>query len=81
MMETAKQMEVKKHGLRQMQDGHWVITFSLHPDDAPSSLLTDPMGTRYGLALVKMEEVEEEQPKIVTRAVMLCKDPAFQKYA
>lgn len=75
-----KSLECKKHGLRQTQNGQWVLTVIIHPDDAPADLLTDPMGTRYGMALVKMEEVEEQKPPLSTRAVMMCKDEQFQEF-
>ena len=75
-----KAMEVKKHGMAQLQNGQWRLTLTVHPDDMTPDLLTDPMGTRYGMALVKMEDVEEQKPPLSTRAVMMCKDEQFQMF-
>lgn len=74
-------MEVKKHGLTQLQNGEWKLTLSIHPDDMTPDILTDPMGSRYGMALVKMEEVEEDKPKLTQRAVMMCTDSLFIQFA
>lgn len=70
-------MEVKKHGMAQLQNGQWRLTLTVHPDDMTPDILTDPMGTRYGMALVKMEDVEEQKPALSTRAIMMCKDEEF----
>ena len=80
-------MEVKKDGLRQTQDGIWKLTLTIHPNDMPVDLMTAPMGTRYGLAMIQVEEGQEvnkpeqtEGDKLRVRAVMLCKDKQFQQY-
>lgn len=44
---AALQVEVKKDGLSQLQDGSWVLKLKVHPTDMPPALLTAPMGTRY----------------------------------
>jgi len=49
-------MEVKKDGLRQTQDGIWKLTVTVHPADMPVNLMLAPMGTRYGLAMVVIED-------------------------
>ena len=67
-MSTHDAIEVKKDGLRQMQDGTWKLSLTVHPSDMPTKLMTDPMGTRYGMALVQILDNEEtreldEKPK------------------
>ena len=54
---TASHCEVKKHALRQTQDGV-VVAFVLHPNDVPAALQLAPLGTRYMLALVEIDEDE-----------------------
>jgi len=49
-------MEVKKDALRQTQDGIWKLTVTVHPSDMPVDLMMAPMGTRYGLAMVVIED-------------------------
>jgi len=49
-------MEVKKDALRQTQDGIWKLTVTVHPSDMPVDLMIAPMGTRYGLAMVVIED-------------------------
>lgn len=54
-------VEVKKHSLRQSRDG-LIVSFVCHPNDIPDSLLTSPIGQRYVLALVAVDD--DEQPMI-----------------
>lgn len=88
------QFECKKDALRQMQEGHWKIQLTVHPNDMPSELLSAAMGQRFVAVLaaigddeqpVKLEakpEPAEPTPgqRAVKRAVMLCRDPAFIKW-
>jgi len=53
--QNASHCEVKKHALRQTQDGI-VVAFVVHPSDVPASLQLAPLGTRYMLALVEIGE-------------------------
>lgn len=55
---AALQVEVKKDGLSQLQDGSWVLKLKVHPSDMPAPLLTAPMGTRYVAALVEVSDDE-----------------------
>ena len=84
-------MEVKKDGMRQTQEGIWKLTLTVHPEDMPIEIMTAPMGTRYGIAMVAINDDEtttnlesnpekSEGAKMVTRSVMLCNDPEFLKY-
>lgn len=47
--------EAKKHAYRQTQDGV-VVSFVLHPQEVPDELATAPLGQRYQLALVALND-------------------------
>ena len=90
-MTTDHAIEVKKDGLRQVQSGEWKLSLTLHPNDVPTALLTAPMGTRYGMALVEIADDETRTPvadkparkPATTRAEKarrLCGVPEFQNY-
>ena len=55
--ENAMHCEAKKHAYRQTQDGV-VVSFVLHPHDVPEGLATAPLGSRYVLALVQVDDNE-----------------------
>jgi uncharacterized OB-fold protein len=57
---NATHCEAKKHAYRQTQDGV-VVSFVLHPQDMPEGLATAPLGTRYVLAFVELND--DETPK------------------
>lgn len=81
-------MEVKKDGLRQTQDGLWKLTLTILPEDMPVDLMVAPMGSRYAMAIVPIRDDESANPtveqtegeRLRTRAVMLCKDEQFQRF-
>lgn len=80
--QNAVNFECKKDALRQVQDGGVKVTFTINPDDMPSSLYADPMGQRYMLALVALNDdetpVEREKPKsFAGQAKMMIQDDAF----
>ena len=43
-------IEVKKHAMRQTQEGSWLLTLSLSQEDVPLWLFTAPMGQRMAIA-------------------------------
>ena len=47
--------EAKKNGMIQTQDGIWKLSLTILPEDMPMELLQAPMGTPYGLAMVKID--------------------------
>lgn len=57
---AALQIEMKKDGLSQRQDGRWQLKVIIHPNDMPAALSLAPMGTRYMAALVEIGD--DEQP-------------------
>ena len=73
-------IEAKKDRLSQVQTGEWKLTLTIQATDMPLELMTDPMGTRYGMAFVKMDEAEEDRPKLAQRAALICKSTAFQDF-
>lgn len=55
--------EVKLHALRKSKDGV-VVSFTLHPQQVPDSLLMADFGTRFMLAFAQIGDDEKpiEQP-------------------
>ena len=82
------QLECKKDGLRQTQDGLWKFTVTVHPDDMPDEILKAPMGTHYIVVFAEYdggEPQEEERRKFEEmprsqQAGMLCQDKPFQQW-
>lgn len=57
----AYRLEGKKDSLRQTQDNGVKVTFSIHPQDMHPALYSDPMGQRYVIVIVPIDD--NEQPK------------------
>ena len=88
---NALSFEAKRDAFRQSKDGI-IVSFVVHPNDLTPELASAPLGTRYVVALAEIgddEQPKQTQPtepksdgeKAVIRAVMLCKDPEFQRWA
>lgn len=90
------QIECKKDGIRQNQDGLMKLTLALHPNDIPAQLYTDPMGQRYMMVLAPIGDDEqplpvtpkaEKEPRAwkelspVEQAGILATQSAFQSFA
>lgn len=76
------QFEARKVALKQDRTG-FILTLSLHPDEAPEELLRDFVGTRYGCALVRIND--DESPVTynnnrVQKAGILCRSEEFQQF-
>ena len=79
--------EAVKSVLRQSKDGI-VLSLVLHPSDVPTPLLSDPIGSRYMVGMVRMGDNEEiiepesvrEGKRMVTSAGALCRDSDVQKW-
>jgi hypothetical protein len=67
--ELALNCEAKKHAYRQTQDGV-VVSFVLHPQEVPEGLATAPLGTRYILAMVEIDDDETPKRREVRPATM-----------
>ena len=83
------QVECKKDGLRQTQDGVWKLTITVHPNDMPIEILKAPMGRQYIAVFAEYDGGEPEQPKErrewgdmprSQQAGMLCQDESFQAW-
>ena len=81
------QFEAVKVALKQDKTGY-VLTLSLHPDDAPVDLLRDFVGARYQVVMVRLgadevpmnRDAEFEAESLIRTAGILCRDPKFWKY-
>lgn len=82
--EIASNFEAIKIAMTQDKNGH-VLKLSIHPADTPEDIMRDPVGTRYGVAIVRINEQEEpvaspqveEGLKAVKLAGALCSDERF----
>lgn len=79
---NALQFEGVKIALKQDRTGY-VLTITIHPDEIPDELLRDFVGTRYGVAMVRIED--DETAKVydnrVKTAGKLCRSKEFQDWA
>jgi hypothetical protein len=81
------QFEGVKVALKQDKTGY-VLTLSMHPDDAPEELLRDFVGARYQVVMVRLDGHEEpmdrqqeyEGDRSIRIAGLLCRDPKFWQY-
>lgn len=81
------QTEVIKTALRQNKDGTY-LTLLIHPDDNTERLISAHVGQRYMAVFAQLDTNDslvedpkvEEKAKLVTSAVMLCKEPDFQAF-
>jgi hypothetical protein len=77
----ALQFEARKVAMKQDRTG-FVLTLSIHPDELPEELIRDFVGSRYGCALVRIQDDESPTPYVnrVQKAGMLCRYPAFLEF-
>jgi hypothetical protein len=76
---NALQFECRKVALKQDRTGY-VLTVVIHPDEIPEELLRDFVGSRYGVAMVRIADDESAVPyqNRVMQAGMLCRTREFQ---
>ena len=78
---NALQFEGVKIALKQDRTGY-VLTITIHPDEIPNELLRDFVGTRYGVAMVRIED--DETSKVydnrVKTAGKICRSKEFQDW-
>lgn len=60
--EVALQFECKLDALRRNQDGTVKLTLTIHPDDFPMQLMTDPLGQIYVAVMVAKND--DGTPKV-----------------
>lgn len=81
------QVEAVKIAMTQDRNGH-VLRLGIHPNDTPESIMRDPVGTRYMVVLVRLDDqgepvasqVDEDGKKAVILAGTLCSDINFQSW-
>lgn len=75
------QFECRKVALKQDRTG-FVLTLSLHPDEAPEEMLRDFVGSRYMCALVRLQDDESQTDykNRVSMAGILCRNHIFQEF-
>lgn len=78
---NALQFEALKVALKQDATGY-VLTVKVHPDEIPEELLRDFVGSRYMVAMARLNDDETPQPvnNRVKLAGMLCRDTQFQQW-
>lgn len=78
--------EAVRYSMSQSKDGY-KLTLVIHPDDVNNELTSHPIGTRYQVALVEVDDQGEpvnrkrtEGEQAVAAAGMLCRNPDFQRW-
>jgi hypothetical protein len=85
--EAAIHFEAVKVSMNQNKDG-MALRLSIHPNDCPQELLSDWVGTRYIVAMVRLNDedkpdMREEQrhiEKMISSAGMLCRNDHFYQF-
>lgn len=82
----ALHFEGVKVAMRQTKDGY-AMTVVIHPNDVPPGLFSAPVGQRYMVALVALDDQDQpvvqprdEGAEAVRYAALLCKEPLFQEW-
>ena len=85
--DAAITFEAVKTSLNQNKDG-MILRLAIHPNDIPRQIMTDWVGSRYQVAMVKLGD--DDQPEIdpatviaeraVKSAGMLCRNDAFHRF-
>ncbi len=61
-----------------------VIKLLIHPNDVPVGLLSHTTATRFGVAMVELDDHDEpvapKEVNLVAAASIVCREPAFQFY-
>ena len=75
---NALQFEAVKIALKQDKTG-FVLTLNIHPDEIPDELMRDFVGSRYGVAMVRIEDNEtaKHYDNRVKKAGILCRSREF----
>lgn len=84
---AAINFEAVKVSMSQTKDGV-ILRLAVHPNECPPSLHTDWVGSRYMVAMVRLND--EDQPmiseqqaetnKLIASAGLLCRNDEFQKF-
>ena len=79
--------EAVKISMNHTEDG-FVFKFAVHPDDVPDELVRDFNGSRYGVAMVRINDDEQPEGAFVQREIerlksscgALCRNEKFQRW-
>ena len=82
--DAAVHFEAVKTSMSQSKAGT-ILRLAIHPNEVPANLHTDWVGSRYMVAMVKLNEQDEpeisveqrEVDKLIASAGMLCRNPSF----
>lgn len=84
------QMEAKKDGLQQTQDGLWKVTLRVHANDMAEEFVMAAMGQRFQVVMVAIGDHEEpkaikpkrtwEELTPAEQAGIRCAEPEFQSW-
>jgi len=85
--EVHTQFEAVKIAMTQDKNGH-ILKMAIHPNDTPESIMRDPVGTKYMVVLVRMNDegepvasqTDEDAKKAIQIAGILCTDEKFQQW-
>jgi len=85
--ENADAFEAVKVGFRHTKDGMF-LTLCIHPSDAPHDVIVDLIGSRYMVALVRVNDQGEPVPgadmaegrRALAIAQTLCRSPRFRRF-
>ena len=84
---NAMNFEAVKVSMQQNKDGV-MLRLAVHPNDCPSDLHTDWVGSRYMVAMVKLndqDEIETRQneqaiQRLISSCGLLCREADFQSF-
>ena len=85
--DAAMGFEAVKVSMSQDRNGI-ILRLNVHPNDCPSELHTDWVGTRYMVAMVRLNETDEVETReeyqhierLIASAGLLCRNPEFGGY-
>ena len=85
--DAAVHFEAVKTSMSQSKAGT-ILRLAIHPNEVPANLHTDWVGSRYMVAMVKLNEQDEpeisveqrEVNKLIASAGMLCRNPSFVEF-
>jgi hypothetical protein len=85
--DMSTRFEAVKIAMTQDKNG-FVLKLSLHPNDTPEDIMRDPVGTRYMMVAVRMDDEGQPSPsadqqegvQAVRIAGALCGDTRFQQW-
>lgn len=86
--QNAINFEAVKIGLSQTDKSGVILRLSIHPHDVPTEVLTDGLGSRYVVAMVRLndqDEIETRQneqaiQRVIASCGLLCREPDFQSF-